>query len=212
MLAGIIHAGVAENAEAPKNLDSKFQSKFLQGWMYNSICLVFFSLVGFSLSHGQVFKTQSDVLQEAFPRNSRVERKVIFLTDEQITNIEKRAKAKLETKLITYYVGSVDDSTIGYAFFETNVVRTKPETFVVILKPDGSIKSVEILAFYEPLDYLPTPRWLRLFNDKILSDSLWPKRDIHNITGATLTVQAITQGVRKTLAIYGIITTKEGLN
>lgn len=171
-----------------------------------------FTLVVFSSSFGQVFKNQAEVLKEAFPKDSSVERRVAFLTNEQINKIEKLAKAKLETKLITYYVGSREDSTVGYAFFETNVVRTKPETFVVILDPDGSIKFVEILAFYEPLDYLPTPRWLRLFGGKVLSEDLWPKRDIHNITGATLTVQAITQGVRKILAIYQVIVQPETTN
>jgi hypothetical protein len=166
--------------------------------------LALFTLVVFSSGFGQVFKNQTQVLKEAFPKNSSVERKVVFLTEEQITKIEKLAKAKLESKLITYYVGSLEDSTIGYAFFESNVVRTKPETFVVTLNPEGSIKFVEILAFYEPLDYLPTPRWLKLFNGRFLTDNLWPKRDIHNISGATLSVQAITLGTRKILAIYKV--------
>ncbi len=172
--------------------------------MINFWNLVLLTLVVFSTSFGQVFKNQEEVLKEAFPKNCTVDRKVAFLTPEQINKIEKLAKAKLESKLITYYVGSLEDSTIGYAFFETNVVRTKPETFVVTLNPDGSIKFVDILAFYEPLDYLPTPRWLKLFNGKILSDNLWPKREIHNITGATLSVQAITLGTRKILAIYQV--------
>ncbi len=172
--------------------------------MFNYRLRILLHLIIVSSSYGQVFKTQSDVLKSLFPENSTVERKVVFLTDDQTKTIEKLAKAKLESKLVTYYIWTRRDSVLGYAFFETNVVRTKPETFVVGLNPDGSVKSIEILAFYEPLDYLPTSRWLKLFNKKILNDGLWPKRDIHNITGATLTAQAITQGVRKILAIYQV--------
>jgi Na+-translocating ferredoxin:NAD+ oxidoreductase RnfG subunit len=173
---------------------------------------LFVNLIFFSLSHGQVFKTQPEVLKEAFPRNSTVERKVLFLTDEQVFKIENLAKAKLESKLATYYVSSANDSVNGYAFFETNIVRTKPETFVVIINPSGSVRSVEILAFHEPLDYLPTPRWFKLFTNKFLDDDLWPKRGIHNITGATLSVQAITQGVRKILAIHRVALHQETVN
>ena len=177
---------------------------------YPKFVLLVFSVV--SPSYGQVFKTQSDALMQAFPSNAKIERKVAFLTDAQIKTIESLAKAKLESKLVTYYVGSADGKIAGYAFFETNVVRTKPETFLVTLNPDASIKFVEILAFYEPFDYLPTPKWLKLFNEKILNDNLWPKRDIHNITGATLTAQSITQGVRKMLAIYQVIIKGENQN
>lgn len=180
--------------------------------MLKHLLRIFLNLMIISSGYSQVFKTQSDVLKEIFPEDSTVDRKVVFLTDEQTSKIEKLAKAKLESKLITYYVGAVDDSTVGYAFFETNVVRTKPATFVVALHANGEIRFVEILAFYEPLDYLPTQRWLRLFTDKILNDNLWPKRDIHNISGATLTVQAITQGVRKILAIHQIIIQGENRN
>jgi hypothetical protein len=173
----------------------------------------FFLITGFMLifssSYGQVFKTQREGFELAFPGDTSVERKALFLTDDQIAKIEPLAKAKLESKLVTYYVGSRADSITGFAFFETSVVRTKPETFMVVVRPDGLVKLVEILAFYEPLDYLPTPRWLKLFNDKMLDDQLWPKRGIHNITGATLTVQSITQGVRKILAIYQVAINKE---
>lgn len=166
-------------------------------------------IVTFSPGFGQVFKTQKEALQQAFPESDSITRKVIFLTKEQVNEIQKLAKAKVKSKVVTYYIGSKANKVIGYAFFETNIVRTKPETFMVVINPDSTIKYVDILAFYEPLDYLPTGHWFDLFKKKILNHNLWPKRDIHNITGATLTVQAVTQGVRKMLAIYQIAVPKE---
>lgn len=160
----------------------------------------------------QVFKTQQVALQEAFPDNDSIGRKVLFLTDEQVDQIQKLAKAKLDSKIITFYFATKADSVLGYAFFETNIVRTKPETFMVVLSSDAKVKYVEVLAFYEPLDYLPTSNWFKLFTNKVLNNNLWPKRDIHNVTGATLSVQAITQGVRKMLAIYQVAMSKEELN
>ncbi len=156
-------------------------------------------------THAQVFKTQQKALQEAFPNSDLIDRKVLFLTDEQVDQIQKLAKSKLESQIVTFYVGKKADAITGYAFFETNIVRTKPETFIVVLGPNAKIKHVEVLAFYEPFDYLPTSNWFDLFGGKILNSNLWPKRDIHNITGATLSVQAITQGVRKILAVYQVV-------
>lgn len=152
----------------------------------------------------QVFNTKDVALREAFAGCDTVVRKVVFLTEDQVSAIEKEARAKVESKVVTYYVGHKGGTTVALAFFETTNVRTKPATFIVLVRPDATIDHVEILAFYEPFDYLPTERWLRLFQEKVLDDNLWPQRGIHGITGATLTVRAITKGVRKVLATYQI--------
>ena len=174
------------------------------------ICAIL--LASIQSSHAQVFKTQQKALQEAFPNSDSIERKTLFLTNEQINQIQRLAKGKLESKIIIFYIGRKADTITGYAFFESNIVRTKPETFMVVLSPNAKVKFVEVLAFYEPFDYLPTSNWFELFANKILNDNLWPKRDIHNITGATLSVQAITQGVRKMLAVYQVAIATGELN
>ncbi|MGH7454008.1 MAG: FMN-binding protein, partial [bacterium] len=120
------------------------------------------------------------------------------------------ARAKLESKIVTYYLSKDVDKIAGYAFFATDIVRTKAATYMIVVNPDSTVRFVEILAFYEPMDYFPMPRWLDLFRGKLLNDNLWPRRDIHNITGATLTTQAITQGVRKMLAIFQVAVPKNG--
>ena len=152
----------------------------------------------------QVFKTKDVALREAFAGCDTIVRKVVFLTDDQVMAIEKDARSKVESKVVAYYVGHKGDTTVALAFFETTNVRTKPATFMVLVRPDATIEHVEMMAFYEPFDYLPAERWLRLFQEKVLDDNLWPQRGIHGITGATLTVRAITKGVRKILATYQI--------
>ena len=149
----------------------------------------------------QLMRTQEDALKLAFP-TAKVERLTVFLTETQVEQIQKLAHVKLESKLVTYYVGRSGSEIAGFAFFEKNTVRTKEEIFMVVLNPDGSVRFVEMLAFYEPFDYLPTSRWLKLFGGKSLTDGLWPGREIHNITGATLTARAVTLGVRKVLATF----------
>lgn len=157
----------------------------------------------------QVFKHQQQALKEAFSDSSAIERRTLFLTQEEVAEIERRAKTQVHSQIVTYYVGKLGEKVLGYAFFETAIVRTKPATFMVVMRPDGSVDYVEILAFYEPLDYLPTDNWLDLFKEKILNERLWPKRTIHHITGATLTVHALTFGVRKILATFEVAVKKE---
>src|SRR6185295_2262207 len=93
----------------------------------------------------------------------------------------------------------------GYAIIDSHVVRTLPETFMVVLDPAGTIRRVEILAFHEPPDYLPTARWVGQFEGRVLSDDLTLNGGIHGITGATLSATAMTAGVRRALALFAVV-------
>jgi hypothetical protein len=156
----------------------------------------------------QVFLTKDEALTRAFP-GAVIERKTLFLTEQQAQAIQAKAKAKIESNIVPYYVARVGSKKIGYAFFETHVVRTMPATFMTIVNPDSSVRAVELLAFYEPEDYLPPKRWLELFTAKRLENDLFLKRGIANIAGATLSAHAISEGVRRILATFEVAVPKE---
>jgi hypothetical protein len=159
-------------------------------------------------SLSQVYMTKEKALKHFLP-GATPERRTLFLTDEQVGDIERHSKVRVESKVITYYVGKAPHGGLGYAFFDTHNVRTMPETFMVLINPDSTIATVEILAFYEPEDYLPGARWRSLFAQRKLNDDLWVKRGIPNISGATLSAQAITGAVRRLLATFEIAVPKE---
>ncbi|MHB1049853.1 MAG: FMN-binding protein [Bacteroidota bacterium] len=165
----------------------------------NSIVLLLLLL---STGSAQVYlskeKALSIYLGESF------ERKTLFLTDDQVAAIQSAAKAKVESKVVTYYAGRR-----GIGFFETRTIRTMPATIFIVLHRDGSVQAVEILAFYEPEDYLPPKRWLKTFDTKTIRDDLWLKRGVYNVSGATLSAHVITESVRKYLATYSIAINKE---
>jgi Na+-translocating ferredoxin:NAD+ oxidoreductase RnfG subunit len=173
------------------------------------IVLLQFCALAATAASAQVLLTRDEALKQVFPSAKSIERKTVFLTDEQVKQIEIKGKAKVDSKVLTYYVGISDSGTLGYAFFETHTVRTMPATYLVVIAPDGSLRHVEILAFYEPEDYLPSKKWLNQFSRKTLDNDLWLKRGIRNISGATLSAQAIVDGTRRILATYQIAVTKE---
>ncbi|MGH7597822.1 MAG: FMN-binding protein [bacterium] len=161
------------------------------------------------VAFSQVFMKQEEALRRAFPQAEKIERHTLFLTDEQIAEIQKSARSKVESKIVVYYRATQGGEILGFACFETMIVRTKPATIMAVIKPDSTLQMVEILAFHEPRDYLPAPRWLTLFRNRILNEALWPKRDIHHISGATLSVQAITLAVRRLLATHIVAVSRE---
>jgi hypothetical protein len=153
----------------------------------------------------KVFYAREEALKLAFPDATRTEPHDFFLTAEQKHQIEERSKAKLESDLLTAYVGYQGDRLLGWAIFDTHVVRTLPETFLVVVSPQGTVAATHLLAFYEPLEYLPSDRWLTQFAGKKADDDLQVGRGIAAITGSTLTSQAVAGGIRRALAIYAVL-------
>ncbi|OGU63159.1 MAG: hypothetical protein A3C56_06520 [Ignavibacteria bacterium RIFCSPHIGHO2_02_FULL_56_12] len=152
----------------------------------------------------QVKMTKEEALETYFPA-AQIERATAFLTDDQVHEIQQRSRSRVESHVLTYYMARKDGRFVGTAFFETQTVRTMPATYMVIVDPDTTIRAVEVMAFFEPEDYLPQSKWLGQFAAKGPADDLWLKRGIQNISGASLTAQALTEGVRRLLASYQIV-------
>ncbi|MFQ5351471.1 MAG: FMN-binding protein [Candidatus Binatia bacterium] len=149
-----------------------------------------------------VFHGLDEIHDLAFPGASRVQGHDYFLDPSQQAAIERRTGIPIDSRLVTVYVGYLGDQVQGYAILDTHLVRTFPETFLVVLHADGSVRSTYVMAFHEPLEYLPHEGWLRGLNGRRLDDDLRIGRAVAGITGATLSSHAVLTGLRRALAIY----------
>ena len=150
----------------------------------------------------RVLVTQEKALAEAFPGAS-VMRKDVFLTDGQAKRIEELSGSAPSSRVVAYYVAAKDGKISGTAYFDTHLVRTLPETVMIVVDSDGAVAKVEVLSFGEPPEYLPKPRWFEQFKSRKLDKSLAPGRGIPVVTGATLTSRAVAAAVRRALAREG---------
>ena len=162
-------------------------------------------LLGPIPSYGKIFYAKDEALKLAFPDADSVEPRTFILKDAEIQRAQQRARTRIDSKLFTFYIGKKNGQILGYAAMESHVVRTLYATIMVVLSPAGQILSTVVLAFHEPPEYLPSEKWLGQFPHKGLSPELWPGREIAGILGSTLSVQAITGGVRKVLALFEIL-------
>jgi hypothetical protein len=151
-----------------------------------------------------VFYAKDEALRLAFD-GAAVRTHTVFLTDDQAAAVRRRTGLDLESKLLTYYTGERDGVIVGYALIDTHVVRTLPETFLVVISPAGAIERVVLLAFYEPPEYLPAPRWLEQFHGRVEEQGWRLGHDVHGISGATLTAHAVSEGLRRALALHAVV-------
>ena len=60
--------------------------------------------------------------------------------------IEKLARAPLESKIVTLYSGWKGETLLGWAYIDVHTVRTLPEAFLVVLDPQGAVRSLRYRA------------------------------------------------------------------
>ena len=170
------------------------------------VLLLVVLLVGLATTgEAKVFYSRSEALELAFPDADRIKSETFVLNDEQVSRIEELAGCPVDTKLVKIYTGLSDGTVVGYAAIDIHNVRTLPEAFLVVLTPQGRVRSLRMLAFHEPLEYLPTERWYGQFDDKSLAEPLRLGGDVHGVVGATLSARATTRGVRRVLAYYEVL-------
>lgn len=160
---------------------------------------------GVPAAEAKVFVGQKDALASAFPAATRIERDTRILMKGQVAAIEAITKAPPPAKIIVLHVAWKNETLLGYAHIDVHNVRTQPEAFLIVLTPKGVVRSVRVLAFHEPLDYLPTDRWYRQFKGKTREDRLRIGSDVHGVVGATLSARAAAEGVRRMLAYWEVL-------
>ena len=126
-----------------------------------------------SAAQGRTLMGQAEALRLAFPDSATVIRSTLYLTETQAGDVQAAARAKLDSRVIPYYTGATNGMPDGWAFFDTHLVRTMPETVMVVIANDGTVKAVELLAFHEPDEYAPPDRWRRTFAGRKLDDEIF---------------------------------------
>ena len=147
------------------------------------------------------FLTQEEALGLAFPKGAVVTRKTAFLSEADRAEVARRTAGAPPPGLVVFYTGAAAGADFGTVYFDTHVVRTEPETLLVLVDPKGAIARIEVLSFFEPEEYLPRATWYRQFPGKTLNDELSEKRGVRPVTGATLTVRATVEAARRVLAL-----------
>ena len=163
--------------------------------------LIFLTLLFTLALQAKMIISPFDVMEATFSNKSTVVKKNILLSKAKASAIENEAKSKLKTKIYRLYSASINTDIVGYGLLLTRKVRTKDVAILYLFTSKKKMKSAEIIAFHEPIEYLPSQTWLNQFDDVNETKVLRVGRDITTITGATLSARAISDGARLALAI-----------
>src|SRR5512139_1878365 len=121
-----------------------------------------------------VLQGAEEALVRVFPAPLAVAKKTAFLDAAQAARAEQLAGQKLPSKVVAYFAAT-DPATgkpAGWAYVDTHIVRTLPETVLVVLDAAGAVGRVEILSFNEPPEYMLSSPWLAQFGGRQLDGEL----------------------------------------
>ena len=171
------------------------------------LALLYWSLALAASAEAKVLLTVDEALELAFP-GCEIHRSTVFLTAAEKARASTSANSEVEQNLVYPYLASCNGTAGGTAYFDTHRVRTLEETIMIVVQSD-QIFRIEVLAFREPLNYLPRDSWYAQFVSEVLRAELDLGRNIRPVAGATLTARATTEAVRRVLALHLVIATRD---
>jgi hypothetical protein len=167
--------------------------------------LIFIPLAGIVIAGGPAYATVFLSVEQAqsvlFP-GATFQPDTRMLTDEQVKAIERASGVNVRSKQMKVW----RVSTGGWFIVDEVVGKHEYIPFALGLDDRGAVKGVEVLEYREAYgDQIRNPEWRKQFLDKGPDTKLQLGKNIHNISGATLSCKHITDGVQRLLATYELV-------
>jgi FMN-binding protein len=163
-------------------------------------------VVGPSRARAQegVFMTPEDAARQLFPGEPDIIDRTIAATPalrQRIREVLGRSPSLWENVYRVFTIRR-GDGAAGFVVVVEEIGKHRPITYAVAIERDGRVHDVAVLAYREAYGgEVKERRFLRQYVGKRLDAPLQPYRDIRNISGATLSVEATGRAVRKAIAV-----------
>lgn len=118
----------------------------------------------------------------------------------EVIAVPEEVNNKLSQNVVpeSLYRLKIGDERVGYMFIAKAPSRYDLFDYMVIYNPDLTIKSTKILIYREDWGAeIGSVRWLKQFIGLSANDKIQVDHDIQGISGATISCQSATQGIRK---------------
>jgi hypothetical protein len=161
----------------------------------------------------QVYLAPGEALEEIFEDVASVDTVLAVLTPEEMRGLHEMLGAAVSRDSIFVFKPKDESgSLLGYAVIGEEVGKYRPITFMVGTNPELKVRNVEVLVYRESRGgEVRRGRFLRQYRGKSAENAIRTNRDILNIAGATMSVNALNHGVKRTLAILELLAARNSL-
>jgi Na+-translocating ferredoxin:NAD+ oxidoreductase RnfG subunit len=111
---------------------------------------------------------------------------------------EKQARLRFWRDQIYVWEISYGDSLMGLAYLDNVKGKSQPITFAVFLNENGVVMDSHIIKYREPIGgEIANRHWLKQFLGKTTASDYQVGKHIDGISGATISVNAVTRGIHR---------------
>jgi len=145
-----------------------------------------------------------DAAQKAvYPEADAFKEVLIAQNPEQLAALLAHAGPQPPHGMIRIWTVTRNGTLLGHFFVDEVIGRQNLITYAVGIDADGALRNLEIMAYRESHGgEVRNPSWRAQFNHRSDLDQLRFRADIKNISGATLSSEHVTEGVRWLLALW----------
>jgi FMN-binding domain len=145
-----------------------------------------------------------DAAQKAvYPDADAFQEVVVQQTPEQINALLALAGPQPPHGTIRIFKATRGGTVLGHVFVDEVIGRENLITYAIGIDADGALRNLEIMSYRESHGgEVRNPGWRAQFDHRASLEQLRFRTDIKNISGATLSSEHVTQGVRWLLAMW----------
>lgn len=98
------------------------------------------------------------------------------------------------------------EAILGYAILDNVMGKAQPITYLILYTPDLKVNAVRVVRYREQYGgAIREPRWLTQFRGLDQHSGFEPGRHIDGISGATISVNAISRGIKRITVYVSLI-------
>ena len=160
-------------------------------------------------AHATQFMSTEQAQRGFFPAADSFLEKKLDLSADQLAQIEARSRTRMRIKRFRVWEALAHGQRVGVVIVDEVYGKHEFITYAVGIGSAGKIVGIEILDYRESYGgEVRNPQWRAQFVGKNAQDRLELDKDIRNISGATLSCQHVTEGVRRNLALFHAVFAK----
>jgi len=187
---------------------SKLQKRISTMKLYTHFFL-FFLIATTLLFAGGIKENAEKEIKTIFGDNVVVELHKLALSPPSKKKVEIQAKQRFFKDYLYAWKILRTDSLVSYAVLDNVYGKAMPITFLVILDSDGKITAARVIKYRESYGgSVGNINWLKQFIGKDDQSSYQIGKDVDAISGATISVNALTRGIKKITCLFAFIQEK----
>ena len=141
-------------------------------------------------------------MRRVFGQNAILSKQTITIDNATAATVLARSGQRVTDKVIVHEAWA-NGQPVGFGIVDDVVRKAQPITYITLFKPDGKIADVEVLVYREPYGgEIQYETFRNQFHGKNASSTLRVGSDIQNISGATISSKAITNGAKKIAVLF----------